>query len=460
MRKSRVVLLCVIVVLLAAILAAVYFVHRAVQAAETAQAEIYRQYIDLLDQAGGGVLTVTEQGETIGVYTLTELGLWTDAKAGIDNQFSETDRLEPEAFAALPFREKLAWNKEAHPQAAAFPVKPDRFDPAAVMTDLNQIARSPAQNAYAYFKNGAFCISQEIPGSELDEAAVRSALAAQAAELEIPGGQTALELTDFNCYLQPEITVANGGFDFDAMLAQSLADMTVTLRFHHDQVTLTAEDLAALVQADSGGRLEIQQPALDALTSQLAQSRREENTPYLFQSYVDGETPIDFLSCTYTVDTAALAEMLAEDLLALHSAVQDAPYLCTDSDGKPFGVTDTYVEVDIQNQQMTYYKDGELVVTTPVVTGFPNWRDTPTGLYSVLNKDTDCWLTGPDFHVFIKYWVGFIGTLYGLHDASWRTEFGGSKYKTDGSHGCVNTPEEAMATIYETIEIGTPVLVH
>ncbi len=460
MRKSRIVLLAVVAILLAAALAAGIWIHRAVQEAETAQEAVYRQYTGLLDQAGGSVLTVTEQGEAVGAYTLADLGLWEDARAGIDRQFRDADRLRPEDFAALSLREKLAWRREARPQAAAFPVSMDRFDPSAVLEDLAQAPRTPAQNAYAYFQGGAFQIRPERPGSELDEASIRAALTAQAAALEIPGGKAALELTDFDCYLPPEITVENGHFDFQTMLAQALADMTVTLRFHHDQVALTAEELAALVQVDGDGLLEIQPSALDALTAQLAQARREENTPYIFQSYAGGDRPIDFLPCTYTVDTAALGQMLTEDLLALRSASHEAPYLCTDSDGQPFGITDTYVEVDIQNQQMTYYKDGELVVTTPVVTGFPNWRDTPTGLYSVLNKDTNCWLTGPDFHVFIKYWVGFIGTLYGLHDASWRTEFGGVKYKTDGSHGCVNTPEEAMATIHETIAIGTPVLVY
>ncbi|MFR7741990.1 MAG: L,D-transpeptidase [Acutalibacteraceae bacterium] len=53
-----------------------------------------------------------------------------------------------------------------------------------------------------------------------------------------------------------------------------------------------------------------------------------------------------------------------------------------------------------------------------------------------------------------------VGDIIGLHDASWRSNFGASFYVYGGSHGCVNTPEEAMALIWNLAEDGTPVLMH
>ena len=163
------------------------------------------------------------------------------------------------------------------------------------------------------------------------------------------------------------------------------------------------------------------------------------------------------------MDTEALGQLLREALVKLESTEIQVPFLCTggvDEDGQPFELGDTYVEVDIAKQQMTFYKDGELIVHTDVVTGYRNWRETPTGFHTVQNKDTGCWLTGPDFNVYVEYWVGFIGTLYGIHDATWRTQFGGTIYARNGSHGCVNTPSEAMEVLFENIEVGTPVLVY
>ncbi len=71
----------------------------------------------------------------------------------------------------------------------------------------------------------------------------------------------------------------------------------------------------------------------------------------------------------------------------------------------------------------------------------------------------DYTLTGQDYNSEVSFWLPFNGDV-GIHDASWRSEFGGSIYKTRGSHGCVNTPYSAMKTIYENVKIGYPVVVY
>jgi hypothetical protein len=45
-----------------------------------------------------------------------------------------------------------------------------------------------------------------------------------------------------------------------------------------------------------------------------------------------------------------------------------------------------------------------------------------------------------------------------LHDASWRSAFGGEIYKRNGTHGCVNAPFHLAKTIYENIEEGIPII--
>jgi lipoprotein-anchoring transpeptidase ErfK/SrfK len=46
----------------------------------------------------------------------------------------------------------------------------------------------------------------------------------------------------------------------------------------------------------------------------------------------------------------------------------------------------------------------------------------------------------------------------GIHDASWRDDYGGDIYETAGSHGCVNTPYDKMLELYNETEVGTPVV--
>ena len=48
----------------------------------------------------------------------------------------------------------------------------------------------------------------------------------------------------------------------------------------------------------------------------------------------------------------------------------------------------------------------------------------------------------------------------GIHDASWRDEYGGDIYIRNGSHGCINTPLEIVEKMYEVMEVGTPCILY
>ena len=48
----------------------------------------------------------------------------------------------------------------------------------------------------------------------------------------------------------------------------------------------------------------------------------------------------------------------------------------------------------------------------------------------------------------------------GMHDATWRSKFGGTIYKNSGSHGCINMPKNNAKKTYETIETNYPIVVH
>lgn len=118
-------------------------------------------------------------------------------------------------------------------------------------------------------------------------------------------------------------------------------------------------------------------------------------------------------------------------------------------------IKDAYIEVSITNQKLDYYENGQLVLSSDIVTGINN--GTPTGDYQVLNKARNTTLKGKDYNSFVNYWIAFIGNSYGFHDASWRSSFGSEIYKTNGSHGCVNMPLTSVSALYDMVEIGTPV---
>ena len=120
----------------------------------------------------------------------------------------------------------------------------------------------------------------------------------------------------------------------------------------------------------------------------------------------------------------------------------------------------SYIKVSIAEQKLYYYERNKLVLETNIVTGMREVSPTPTGDYKVLSKARNVNLTGADYTSFVSYWIAFKGNSYGLHDASWRSRFGGNIYTYNGSHGCVNMPRSEVSKLYNMVEIGTPVYVH
>ncbi len=82
---------------------------------------------------------------------------------------------------------------------------------------------------------------------------------------------------------------------------------------------------------------------------------------------------------------------------------------------------------------------------------------TPPGIYSLTYKEKNATLRGENYAAPVSYWMPFNGDI-GIHDATWRSKFGGQIYITDGSHGCINTPYDVASKIFEYITQGTPVI--
>ena len=459
MKKTYLIGILLAVLVLAAGAYAFVTTNDSVVAAEAAHTAVYDQYQQMRRNAERTSLTVTENNIVVGTYTLQELGVLNDTLAAVDSIYSETDRMDPRTFATLTTREKLDWQRGTYPSVEVNLSHLDVYEP---MEDLILTPREQSKDAFVRFVDGHFEIHDEIYGNQLDVAAVQKAMMQSLAGLDVTKdgpSQVRFEVTSCEAYLPPERTVANCLFDYDAMLEDLLQGMSVTVDFHGEVVTMTTEQLSQVLYTTDDGHVQADMQALTELIAAWNAAYQKPNTQYLFNSYVDGVLPIEFIKVDYEVNQPALLEQLSKELVHLEDLDLVAPWYCW-RNGQAFAIENTYVEVDIHNQVMTYVQDGEVLVTTDVVTGNTWGYPTPTGLYKVENKDVNCWLSGEDYNVHVDYWVGFVGFTYGLHDADWRTKFGGDNYVMNGSHGCVNTPKEPMSVIHANIEIGVPVLVH
>ena len=164
----------------------------------------------------------------------------------------------------------------------------------------------------------------------------------------------------------------------------------------------------------------------------------------------------------WIMDRAALGADIAGALSRGEDATVTPTYDYTWYWDGYYGCGDTFVEISIDNQYLWYFLDGKLLVETPVVTGNLSTGGmdiTRRGFFRIYYMVTDVFLTGPTWNDHVDYWMPFDGGI-GLHDSSWRDAYGGDIYITDGSHGCINTPLEAIGIIYNNIWDGVPVIVY
>jgi hypothetical protein len=131
------------------------------------------------------------------------------------------------------------------------------------------------------------------------------------------------------------------------------------------------------------------------------------------------------------------------------------------------GFGDTYAEVSIAEQHIWIYKNGQLAVSTNVVTGRHNTNeDTHPGVWYILFKKSPSILRGTSvghggaYAVKVNYWAPFTNDGQGFHDASWRTNWAGNAYIAAGSGGCVNTPPSIMKTVYDNLSTYEPVIIY
>lgn len=159
------------------------------------------------------------------------------------------------------------------------------------------------------------------------------------------------------------------------------------------------------------------------------------------------------------VDAALLADDIRFFVQYGISAERIAPYFGSSNHDMPFG--GTYAEVDLNTQHLWFYQEGKLLMDTDLVSGCVDLNmTTPNGVFYVYSRIRSTHLEGPGYRSYVNYWMPFYRG-YGLHDATWRDEFGGNIYLDDGSHGCVNLPLENAAILFKNSRSGhTRVIVH
>lgn len=282
-------------------------------------------------------------------------------------------------------------------------------------------------------------------------------------------GQTTIELLTGGCYEDLQDSPADKAqrnlwqkiAEFNERSGRIIYDMGAEkISFTPDMaVRFLATDQDSLPFLNEQGEVTVKEELVRAWVEELALKYDTCNTEREFAATRGDMVTVKYVTYGTRLDveseTAYLFNALQTDT---GTGVHVPAYL---QEGYTRGLDDiggTYIEIDMTEQKMYYYADRELMLETDIVTGNTGRRmGTPQGINFVYGKERNRTLRGPGYASFVKYWMPVKGNI-GIHDASWRSKFGGQIYKTNGSHGCINTPSDIMAELYEMAEVGTPVI--
>lgn len=124
-------------------------------------------------------------------------------------------------------------------------------------------------------------------------------------------------------------------------------------------------------------------------------------------------------------------------------------------------IGNTYIEVDLKNQMVYCFKDGNKILEFPAVTGLKgDETETHSGVYKIWSKEKERYLTGANYRSWVNIWMPFTYDGQGFHDASWQSSFGGDAYLYRGSKGCVNLAYPSAKSIYDSFNTNTPVILY
>lgn len=118
------------------------------------------------------------------------------------------------------------------------------------------------------------------------------------------------------------------------------------------------------------------------------------------------------------------------------------------------------VTVSIKHQHAWACSGSRTVLSTPVTTGRASPGDaTPRGTFSVEARVSNTTLRPSNGHaVHVRYWIPFRNNVWGFHDAPWQAmPFGSSRYRAEGSLGCVHVPLHALRQLFGWVHDGTTV---
>lgn len=325
-----------------------------------------------------------------------------------------------------------------------------QLDKLSCLENSNVI--DPKNPTFKYTDEG-YVIVDEILGNKINTDILYNLV-----ETTIFKEEAVLDLETANCYIMPQYTSKSEKVIETKNQLNKYASSKITYTFGEKKQNLDGSTISKWLSVDENYAIKLDEDKVKNYVTGLTSIYNTMGRTRSFSTSTGKTVNVSGGDYGFAINVSKETQELIAAIKEGQTSARDPKYSQTAFSHSTNDIGSTYVEIDLTNQHLWFYKNGTLLAQGNVVTGNVSaGHTTPQGVYRLKYKQKNAVLRGPGYAAPVTYWMPFNGGI-GLHDASWRSEFGGFIYKTDGSHGCVNCPYYLAKAIFDNIDEGTPVV--
>ena len=326
----------------------------------------------------------------------------------------------------------------------------DTIDKSAFFDENNIIE---PQNPTFKYEGNEFNVVPEIDGSKIN----KEILINKVSEA-VKNGNTVINLDELGCYVEPEYNEDSPEVNEAKNSLDKIAESKVTYTFGSRSEVLDGNTISQWLNVNDDMEVTVDENKARLYVESLARNYNTYSNTRDFTTSTGKKIQVSGGNYGWIINKPEETRELIEIIKQGKEVTKEPDYSQKAISREKDDVGNTYLEINMTKQHIWFYKNGSLVVEGDVVTGNAanNWS-TPVGTYRLNYKEKNATLKGEDYESEVNYWMPFNNNI-GMHDAGWRSEFGGEIYLTNGSHGCVNAPYEVAEKVFQNIEAGTPII--
>ncbi len=323
--------------------------------------------------------------------------------------------------------------------------------------------QAPA-DAYIAFQNGHFEIVPEVEGTTIDTEAFFDAV-----KEAVSQSVTELSAEEQGVYAQPAVRSSDETLNRQVEELNSLTTASIIYQLPTGEEVLNGNTIRDWLSIDENGHYykdeAVMQQKIAEYVADMASRVDTAGKDRPFTTTSGLEITVGGGDYGWKINQAEEIAELTKNIANNDQIAREPVYTSREVSTENNGFGNTYIEINLTDQELYYYQDGQIVVQSSFVSGkMTRDRYTPPGIFTLTYKQKDRVLRGdklPDgsysYESPVNYWMPFNGGI-GLHDASWRGSFGGTIYKNGGSHGCINLPYSKAQAIYNIITKDVPII--